>query len=114
MKKDKEENKKPEIPLWLLTDAMSLDDIIDIISENSTSTPRVVKEAMIEFQRVLYKKLKDGYSVKSSFGTFYPHFGELDAITGQREFSVEFVPTEEMLRKIEARKMKRLERISLN
>lgn len=111
MKKD---NHKPEVPLWLLTDAMSLNDIIDIIIENSDYTPRVVKEAMMEFQKALYDKLKEGYSVKSSFGTFYPHFGELDAITGEREFSVEFVPTKEMLRKIEARKMQRLNNISLN
>ncbi|HEY6914044.1 MAG TPA: hypothetical protein VI413_05155 [Paludibacter sp.] len=114
MKKDNENNEKPEVPLWLMTEVMSLTDIIDIIIDNSAYTPKVVKEAMMEFQKVLYDKLKEGYSVKSSFGTFYPHFGELDAITGEREFSVEFVPTKEMLRKIEARKMQRLDNISLN
>jgi predicted transcriptional regulator len=114
MKKDNENNEKPEIPLWLLTEVMSLNDIIDIIIDNSTYTPNVVKEAMMEFQKVLYEKLKEGYTVKSSFGTFYPHFGELNSITGKREFSVEFVPTKEMLRKIEVRKMQRLVNISQN
>jgi predicted transcriptional regulator len=114
MKKDNENNEKPEGPIWLLTEVMSLNDIIDIIIDNSAYTPNVVKEALLEFQKVLYEKLKGGYSVKSSFGTFYPHFGELNAITGKREFSVEFVPTKEMLRKIEKRKLQRLNNISLN
>jgi predicted transcriptional regulator len=111
MKKDNEEPKMPE---WLLTGAMSLNDIIDIIVANSDYEPAVVRTAMIEFQKVLYERLKEGYSVKSAFGSFYPHFDETDPVTGEKILAVEFVPTEDMLKKIEEHKLQRLENISLN
>jgi nucleoid DNA-binding protein len=111
MKKD---NEKPKIPDWLSTGVMSLNDIIDIIIANSNYDPETVKAAMMQFQKVLYEKLKEGYSIKSSFGTFYPHFDQMDPITGEKILSVEFVPTDEMLKKIEARKLERLNNISLN
>jgi predicted transcriptional regulator len=114
MKKENDNNRKPEIPPWLLSGIMSLNDIIDIIIQNSNYDPQTVKVAMLEFQKVLYGKLKEGYSVKSTFGTFYPHFDEVNPITGNKEFKVEFVPTKEMLIKIEDRKQQRLNNISLN
>jgi len=111
MKKD---NEKPKMPEWLFTGTMSLNDIIDIIIANSNYKPEVVRTAMIEFQKVLYERLKEGYSVKSAFGSFYPHFDETNPVTGEKILAVEFVPTKDMLRKIEARKLQRLDNISLN
>ena len=114
MKEDKEYDEKPEIPEWLLSGVMSVSDIIDIIIDNSNYDRDTVKEAMLKFQKTLYEKLKEGYSVKSTFGTFYPHFEKENPVTGNKEFSVEFVPTKEMLTKIEKRKLEKLNNISLN
>lgn len=115
MKKNSEQNNENlEIPPWLLTGVMSLNDMIDIIIENSDYDRQTVKEAMLEFQKVLYEKLNQGYSVKSFFGTFYPHFGEVNPETGKKTFTVEFVPTEKILKKIEQQKVQRLNNISLN
>ncbi|MDD4991690.1 MAG: DNA-binding domain-containing protein [Paludibacter sp.] len=111
MKKD---NEKPKVPEWLLTGVMSLNDIIDIIIANSNYDRETVKTAMIEFQKVLYERLKEGYSVKSAFGSFYPHFDQTDPVTGEKILAVEFVPTEDMLKKIEEQKILRLDNISLN
>ncbi|HEY5590194.1 MAG TPA: DNA-binding domain-containing protein [Paludibacter sp.] len=114
MKENSDNNEKPDVPPWLLTGVISLNDIIDIIIENSNYERETVKEAMTAFQKVLYEQLKEGYSVKSAFGTFYPHFEELNPITGEKGFAVEFVPTKKMLKKIEERKLQRLNDISLN
>lgn len=114
MKEDKENRESPEIPEWLLSGVLSVSDIIDIIIEDSNYDRDTVRKAMMKFQKTLYDKLKEGYSVKSSFGTFYPHFEELNPATGIKEFSVEFVPTKEMLIKIEKRKLEKLNNISLN
>ncbi len=110
----KKESESPEIPAWLLSGVMSVSDIIDIIIDNSNYDRDTVKEAMMEFQKVLYEKLKEGYSVKSAFGTFYPHFEEMNPVTKTKEFTVEFVPTKKMLTKIEERKLQKLNNISLN
>jgi len=110
----KSENENSEVPPWLVNGVMSLNDMIDIIIDNSDYDRQTVKEAMLEFQKVLYEKLDQGYSVKSFFGTFYPHFGEVNPETGKKTFTVEFVPTKKILRKIEQQKVQRLNNISLN
>lgn len=115
MKKENKNTEKSGVPPWLQTGVISLDDIIDIIIvDNSNYDRQTVKKAMIEFQKVLFKKLKEDCSVKSAFGTFYPHFGEMNPNTGNKELTVEFVPTKEMLAKIGERKLEQLSKVSLN
>jgi len=111
MKKESDNEEKPDAT-WLQTGVISLNDIIDIVVEISDYDPKIVKEAMMEFQKELFEKLNEGYEVKSAFGSFYPHFQESD--TGEKKLSVEFVPNEETLKKIENNKLKQLNNISLN
>jgi len=113
MKKKSDNEEKPD-DSWQQAGVISLNDIIDIVIEISDYDPEIVREAMMEFQKVLFEKLKDGYEVKSAFGSFYPHFDELNPITGEKKLSVEFVPNEETLIKIENKKLQQLNNISLN
>jgi len=114
MKENNDNSEKPDVPPWLLTGVISLSDIIDIIIDISDYDPETVKKAMMAFQKVLYEKLKEGYTVESAVGSFYPHFDEPNPITGEKKLTVEFVPTEKILKKIEERKMQKLNDISLN
>ena len=107
-------NPKLSVPPWLLTGVVSLNDMIDILMENSTQDRKLVEESIRLFFEVMEEKLKAGYSITLPSGTFKPRFGKVNSTTGEVEFSVEFVPTKETLLLIEKKRIERLNHISLN
>ena len=107
-------NPKLSVPPWLLTGVVSLNDMIDILMENSTQDRKLVEESIRLFFEVMEEKLKAGYSITLPSGTFKPKFGKLDSITGKADFAVEFIPTKETLSLIEKRRLERLNYVLLN
>jgi len=105
---------KLSVPPWLLTGVVSLNDMIDLLMENSTQDRKLVEESIRLFFEVMEEKLKAGYSITLPSGTFKPQFGAIDSITGEAEFTVEFIPTKETLSLIEKKRIERLNRFSLN
>ena len=105
---------KLTVPPWLLSGVITLADMIDMIVEKGDMKREVVEESIRLFFEVMEEKLKQGYSINLSFGTFVPIFGELDPITGEAKLSVEFVPTKETLSLIEKKRIERLNHFSLN
>lgn len=105
---------KLTVPPWLLTGVVSLNDMIDLLMENSTQDRKLVEESIRLFFEVMEEKLRAGYSITLPSGTFKPQFGGVDSVTGEAEFSVEFVPTKETLSLIEKKRLERLDHFSLN
>jgi hypothetical protein len=105
---------KLTVPPWLLSGVITLADMIDMIVEKGDMKREVVEESIRLFFEVMEEKLKQGYSINLSFGTFVPSFGEPDPITGEAKLSVEFVPTKETLSLIEKKRLERLNHFSLN
>ena len=105
---------KLSVPPWLLTGVISLADMIDMIVEKGDMKREVVEESIRLFFDVMEEKLKNGYTINLSFGTFVPSFGAPDPITGEAKLSVEFVPTKETLLLIEKKRIERLNHFSLN
>ena len=107
-------NPKLSVPPWLLTGVVSLNDMIDLLMENSTQDRQLVEESIRLLFEVMEEKLRAGYSITLPSGTFKPRFGELDSVVGKAEFTVEFIPTKETLLLIEKKRIERLSHFSLN
>ncbi len=82
--------------------------------ENSALDRKKVEESIRLFFEVMEEKLRQGYSSTLAYGTFKPLFGQPDPITSERSFTVDFVPTKEMLMLIEEKRLERLNLVSLN
>jgi len=107
-------NNEFKCPSWLLTGTISWSDLIDGIAERTKLDQDKVTEVLRLTFEAVEKILRKGSSVNLPFGTFQPHFGEPDPITGEREMKVEFIPSPKFLKAIAAAKLNRLNRISLN
>ena len=107
-------NNEFKCPSWLLTGTISWSDLIDGIAERTKLDRDKVTEVLRLTFEVMEEMLRKGSSVNLSLGTFRPHFGEPDPITGEREMKVEFIPSPKFLKAIAAAKLNRLNRISLN
>ena len=107
-------NNEFKCPSWLLTGTVSWSDLIDGIAERTKLDKNKVTEVLRLTFEVVEKILRKDSSVNLPFGTFRPHFGEPDPITGEQEMKVEFIPSPKFLKAIAAAKLNRLNRISLN
>jgi len=84
------------------------------IAERTKLDKDKVTEVLILTFEVMEEMLRKGSSVNLSLGTFRPHFGEPNPITGEQEMKVEFIPSPKFLKTIAAAKLNQLNRISLN
>lgn len=114
MSDQSKKNQKPTPSPWLLTGIMNPEEIAKMLTETTGADPEEARQSVQLFLEVMDEKLRNGYTIKLPYGTFYPVFGKRDPITGDGEMTVEFVPAPEVLEAREELCMERLNNPVMN